>query len=337
MLRRIFRTLIIFLVVSIGLAVLFFFWGSSGALSEDEKATIFTSPENHLAVVTDTLSVVTYNMGYLSGMTNNKAVDTDLNFFQNNLKALISNVIEVAPDILALQEIDYDSHRSYRMNQYDSLLKYAWFNCGVATVNWDDRYVPFPYWPPRYHFKKVISGQAILSSLPFQSASLKVLQGVVNAPFYYKAFYPERFAHVMIVTLNDSTNLVIINVHLEAFDPETRLIQGGEVLEVYRRFAEEYPVLMVGDFNSPLEEAMNNASDSTVAGMLISENGVSMAMYSHYQENPNRSYTFSSEVPVKKIDYIFYNDRIVMLGAQVLHKFGSISDHLPVFMRFTVR
>ncbi len=176
-----------------------------------------------MKVTTDTdsiFSIVTYNIGYLSGMTNNLAIAKPKELFENNMQTVIHEVKAVNPDIIAFQEIDYKASRSYNVNQQNEIAKLG-YNFVAKAVNWDETYVPFPYWPPTMHFGKVISGQSILSKYPLSAHQRIVLERVPEAPFYRDALYLERLAQVVKVDLNGK-EVVLINVHLEAFDKQTR-------------------------------------------------------------------------------------------------------------------
>ena len=52
-------------------------------------------------------SLLSYNIGYLSGLTNNRAVVRDPDFQQANMQSLKQRLDELGADILAVQEIDY--------------------------------------------------------------------------------------------------------------------------------------------------------------------------------------------------------------------------------------
>ena len=171
--------------------VLFYFWGSSSHIDQGDYEKVITyadpSPEK------DTLRVMTFNLGYLSGMKNNLPVEMPEETFEENLKSSRSFLNKIAPDIIGFQEIDYGSDRSWNRNQLDSLSE--GFHQAYASVNWDKNYVPFPYWPIKYHFGKMNSGQTILSKYPILNAETMVLDKPLNTPFYYNRFYLNRLIH----------------------------------------------------------------------------------------------------------------------------------------------
>lgn len=109
------------------------------------------------------------------------------------------------------------------------------YNHLFQFVNWDKKYVPFAYWPINTHFGSLVSGQVILSKYPIITSERVVLLGVEKALFYRDAFYLERLAQVAKVLIQ-SKEIVVINVHLEAFDRATRLLQFEEVLQLFNKY-----------------------------------------------------------------------------------------------------
>jgi len=92
--------------------VIFFFWGSSSNLESSLYAKVSKYNASVKKDVDSIYSIVTYNVGYLSGMTNNSTLEKPESLFVNNMTALKSNLRAVNPDIIAFQEIDFESERS---------------------------------------------------------------------------------------------------------------------------------------------------------------------------------------------------------------------------------
>lgn len=317
-----------------------FLWASGPAADPEafeQKTTYGVDPVPER----DTLTVLTWNIGYLSGMRNNLPYPRDCQFYSNNLDSAKKYLRDIAPDFIAFQEIDVDSYRSCRVHQSDNLGQELGFFEGVTALNWNKRYLPFPYWPPSAHYRRVVSGQAILSRFPIRHSDKHVLQPTQQAPSHYRRFYLDRLAQVALIDIGKQDTLALINVHLEAFDPPAREIQALEVAKLYRTFQGRYPVLLIGDFNAhPPSKwgTTSETSEESTIPMLLSQPLLRSAIDPQvYLSDPERFYTFSSERPVEMIDYIFYSsDRITLLDARVCTEVGTASDHLPVWMRFVV-
>ncbi|MFY9243505.1 MAG: endonuclease/exonuclease/phosphatase family protein [Polaribacter sp.] len=321
-LKHFFRFLFLLIIAF----VIFFFWASSSTLNKSEYA-ILQVVEGNFTVDNDSVfSIITYNIGYLSGMTNNLPVSKPKGLFDTNLDKVLEETKKVNPDIIAFQEIDYNASRSFNINQESEIANLG-FKYRAKTINWDETYVPFPYWPPTMHFGKVVSGQSIISKYPLKDQQRIVLERVSNAPFYRDAFYLERLAQVVKVTLNNK-EVILINVHLEAFDKTTRANQFEEVLAIFNRYKENYPTILLGDFNSEARD-----KEAVIQQMFTMENIGNAAFDLEHLSN-----TYDSKNPKVRIDYIFYTkNSIEYISGKVLNEFGEASDHLPVFMEFRLK
>ena len=328
---------IVFLYILLPLVMLlliFYYWGSRGNLDPSQlHQEISFMPGQRQS--SDTFSIMTYNLGYLSGMTNNLPQNPATGLFKANLEAVQKLLNQLQPDILGLQEIDFCSRRSYYMNQLDSIS--TGYLVGVQSVNWDKNYVPFPYWPPAVHFRKMLSGQAILSKYPVSASESIVLPGPDKAPFYYRAFYLDRLIQVAQISINGRA-VMVFNVHLEAFDEQTREIQAGEVLRVLGQYIDEMPIILIGDFNARPPFASARISDEKTISMFLEHPLLSPAIdRQRYLANEKEHFTFDTNNPYEKLDYIFYtHQRIQPVKVSTVREAGEISDHLPVFMVFTL-
>lgn len=308
------------------ISIVFFFWASSPNLSAKEYTKLITNNYSKTSTIDSIYSIVTYNIGYLSGMTNNKAIDKPETLFNKNLRKVKEEFNLLNTDIIAFQEIDYAAARSYYINQQDEMGKLS-FNYIAQAINWDEKYVPFPYWPPSMHFGEMLSGQSILSKFPIKDQKRIVLDRVTDNPYYRDALYLERLAQVITITI-ENKDVVIINIHLEAFDKQTRVKQFDFVLDLFTEYAKNYPTILVGDFNSPARDK------KAIIQKLFNFPGVGNAAFDI--NNPEN--TFNSYKPFKRIDYIFYTkNSIEYINGKILTQFGQASDHLPVEMRFKLK
>lgn len=309
--------------------VVFYFWASSGIIVGKEYQRILSFEEPSPSK--DTLTIMTYNLGYLSGMKNNLAVEMPEELFDENLEKARELFHKYKPDIIGFQEIDFASSRSWNRNQLDSLS--AGYHQAYRSVNWDKRYVPFPYWPLKYHFGEMLSGQAILSKYPLSNEETIVLQKPGNAPFYYNKFYLDRLVQIADVQVGDRV-VKVMNLHLEAFDAETRESQAVIVKEVYESYADDMPVILMGDFNSEPEWA--TPEDRALEIISKAKNLESAIPAPGAATDYSSVYTFSTGKPEIAIDHIFYNPKyIALVEWEVLQEAGEISDHFPVLMKFT--
>lgn len=320
---RIIKYAAITIGVILAFIVAFFFWSTQHNWEEDDYIELVDIQEVTCSdVQKDSFTIMTYNLGYLSGMTNNTSFPSK-DLVVSNQNSVKEEINKLQPDILAIQEIDYDADRSYHMDQSE-IIGGDSYKFHANVVNWDVRYVPFPYWPPSANFGQVVSGQSIFSKYRLYDQDRIALCRVESEPFWRDAYYLDRLAQVVKVEIA-GRELVVINVHLEAWDIPTRIKQQKEVIELWNKYVNDYPLILLGDFNSdPVDE---NASILE----LLKLEGVQIANL----PSSNYEKTFPSNEPVERLDYIFFNDRIKCNSSRVLTEFGQASDHLPMLMNFS--
>ena len=325
--------LLALLGISILLTLAFFLWASSGSYPKNDYAEIVNYDSQAEADQNKIFSVLTYNVGYFSGLTNNQPVTRDSQLFTANLASTIDSLKPIELDLIGLQEVDINSHRSFGINQVRQLATGLGLSQGAIAINWDKRYVPFPFLPVSAHFRRVVSGQAVLSRYPITNHERIVLDKVESQPFFYRAFYLDRLAQITQIDVQ-GTPLIVINVHLEAFDTETRLKQTKYLQALINEYVHNYAVLIIGDFNSlpPSREE----SETTIKALLdIPE--IASAVPLENLNDPDNA-TFPSDRPIGKIDYIFYTPTSIKpLEWRIVSEVGQASDHLPVMLKFELR
>lgn len=319
LIKFLFVVILSLLIVFVG----FYFWASSSNFSTNEHSKILTNNFPSKNNSDSIFSILTYNIGYLSGMTNNLAVEKPESLFKENLNLVLNRLKKINPDIIAFQEIDFASKRSFDVNQQNEIAALGYNYVGEA-VNWDKKYLPFPEFPISMHFGRILSGQSVLSKYKIEDQErIELIRNNTN-PFYYDAFYIDRLAQIVKIKMQGKT-LVIINVHLEAFHPETRLKQTRKVIELYSIYSKKFPTILLGDFNSDIR--FENTSIELL--LKLPRTGSAALDKSNFQN------TFNSEKPTERLDYIFYNtDFIQYINGSVRNEFEQASDHLPVLMNF---
>lgn len=202
------------------------------------------------------LRIVTFNTGY-------GGLGQDTDFFMDGgdgvtpeseelIKANmlgIENILKACDaDVILLQEVDTDSKRSYDLNQW---LQYEYDLHGYESrfaLNYSCDFVPYPLGD---FIGKVHSGLATFSRYDISSATRYALP----CPFEW----PVRVANLkrcLLVTRipieGREQELVIINLHLEAYDDdgEGRKAQTQQLLSLLEEeYAKGNYVIAGGDFN----------------------------------------------------------------------------------------
>ncbi|MBB3699015.1 endonuclease/exonuclease/phosphatase family protein [Flammeovirga yaeyamensis] len=330
--KKIFKTVIYILLVLIIGALAFFFWAKSPNLDSSEyaKITKFNGNESSKAVEDSVLSVITYNIGYLSGMTNNTSVRPAEEFYTNNLKSIISGLKKHPVDVLAIQEIDFGGKRSYYVNQFEEMGEQLGYYNGCRSINWDKKYVPFPYFPPSVHFGKMLSGQAMMTNFEITDYERVVLSRVQSHPYYYAAMYLDRLVERVKIKVGDQ-EVMVFNAHTEAFDQDTRTKQMFFLKDWFLKTAETMPVILLGDFNS--DPSYENAAilemynDERIGAMCSKENLLG-----------EKTLTYPTDKPIEQLDFVFYSSRhFELLDWKVLYDLGEVSDHYPVLANLKLK
>ena len=218
-----------------------------------------------------TYTLIGWNIGY-------GALGDNADFFMDGgtmvmsadkarVEANIADVAEKlkaqAPDILFLQETDISSRRSYKINETE-YLKDTFAGCSAAfAANFRTAFVPYPL-PP---IGKVDSGLLTLSSFAQEKAERVALPCPFSWPI--RTVNLKRCLLVSRVPVEGSDKeLVLINLHLEAYDDGEGKIAQTRMLKEYleTEVAKGNYVIAGGDFNQtftdvdlspyPLQEGM---------------------------------------------------------------------------------
>lgn len=271
-----------------------------------------------------TLRIVTYNIGYAYAEKNNLGIVLTREDVLKNLDEAINTLRKLNADIICLQEIDFDASRTYHVDQLEYLARGLSLTHGAYAVNWNKRYLPYPYWPPQKQFGAIVSGQAILSRYPLSENQIQILEKPPNS-FWYNWFYLERLAQHVNVDLGDSNILSLWNLHLEAFHKDTRLNQARSVANDVKKDNAELKIV-AGDLNDP-QAADLESNNINAAHLLISHSGLQADV--EFEEQ----FTFPSWDPIEKIDHVLFSERFIFASSNTPQI--KTSDHLPVVVDLT--
>lgn len=282
------------------------------------------------------IKVQTWNMSFLFGEGSEGPgyVPRDKKYFQEKLDTLVSEIKASAPDILCLQEIDFDSHRSMGVNQAQYLAVKAAYPYVAEAVSWEANYIPFPYWPLERNFGRMKSGGAILSKYPIISHEVHLFKKPLSQPWWYNIFYLHRFFQEVQIELGDK-QIKVVNLHLEAFDKVDR---KSQIEIVVKNIKDHHIDLVAGDFNMVPPSAVKKRNfkgyaeddyenDGSYEGVLKS-GLLEVVPDSIYALDEARYFTFPASRPDRRLDYIFYDKGLKMIKAEVLP--SALSDHFPL-------
>lgn len=208
------------------------------------------------------LTAVSWNIGYGAlgsdadfFMDGGKSVDTaDKDGVNKNLKGISSELNSLNPDFILLQEVDTDAKRSSYINEASKLqseLLNQDYQSSFAE-NFKVKFIPYPI-PP---IGKVNAGIMTLSKSKISEATR------VQLPCPFK--WPTRVANLKrCLSINrlpiegSDKELVIVNLHLEAYDDGDGKKAQAEMLRKYLQAEADKGnyVIAGGDFNQTFSGA----------------------------------------------------------------------------------
>ena len=258
---RILLTIVLVVVLLLGIMIGFL------SLTEYRPADTETLSVDHAAAGSlragDSLTVLTWNIGY-------GALGDNADFFMDggssvytadrarvdaNLDGILTVIRQQSPDLLLLQEIDLDSSRSRHVDECARVTDAMPGFDSVFANNFKVAFLPYPV-PP---MGKVDSGLLTLSSYPVDEAAR------IQLPIPFS--WPMRMANlkrcVLLsrIPLEGGGELVLVNLHLEAYDDgEGKLAQTAMLRDILdREAAAGNYVVAGGDFNQIFSNADVNA------------------------------------------------------------------------------
>ena len=266
---------VLYAILSADLLVLAFFAGLVDylTLSEykpQERESIEISPVYRDPIGEgQKLKVLTWNCGYGAlgdnadfFMDGGKGVQTaDKAQVFSNLQGIIESATALEPDVIFFQEVDRNSTRSHHIDEV-IMLSNAYSTeedqnyANAFAYNFNVRFVPYPL-PP---IGQVQSGLLTLTNTSAESAER------IQLPCPFK--WPVRLANLKRCLLleriplkNSDKYLVLINLHLEAYDSgEGKIAQTKLLKEVLdEEAAKGNYVIAGGDFNQTFSNTDSSA------------------------------------------------------------------------------
>ena len=262
--KKILKALLVIVIVLIVLVAALLVWLTVVEYRPQDLETVTVESvggEAKTLAAGDTINIMAWNIGY-------GALGDNADFFmdggsmvytadnarvQTNLDAIVSEVRSENADILMLQEIDLDSSRSYHIdetNYFDTL----GFNNMAFANNFKVAYFPFPI-PP---YGKIDSGIATYSSFATTSAERVQLPCPFSWPV--KTINLKRCLLITRIPVEGGKELVIVNLHLEAYDDgEGKAAQAQMLMDILNEeTAKGNYVIAGGDFNQSFSNVQNN-------------------------------------------------------------------------------
>jgi len=341
--------IILVLILSFLAFVLLFIFFTTITDYKPEKEIILTNMPNAAAYNSDTIEILTWNIGY-AGLDKSmdffydggKATRTSKQNTVENLNSIVVFLDTLNSDFIFLQEVDKNSKRSYNIDMVSVFAKNKINYTTLYATNYSVPFVPMPILSP---LAKVESGIVTLSKkVPSQSIRYAYPS---KGKWPQKMFLLDRCFLMCRYNLNNDKQLIIINTHNSAFD------NNGEQRDVEMEFLKEFVldeynkgnyVIAGGDWNQlpPIDIAnvYKDIGTSYFSPVKISTSLLPSWQWISTGQPTNR---FLDEPYIKGktketlLDFFLISPNIESISVNTIDKGYKNSDHNPVIARFVLK
>ena len=320
------------------------------------EAVPFTT-ENQMLLKNTPISIMSWNIGY-AGLGKDedffmdggkKSHPDSKEVVENYFKGIKETIGTYHSDILFIQEIDLNSARTYKLNEFEAMKAFTGKG-GAFAYNYNCTFVPIPF-PPMGHIESGVS-----TFTDFEVVSAK--RHALPVPFKW----PVRLANLkrcMLITRipvyenggDSGCELVLANFHLEAYDSGEGKIAQTKALKDFldSEYAKGNYVIAGGDFNQKFPgsnaypvispngwipgELDANILDDGWEFVYDDSKPTCRSLEAPYNNAKAKAHDWQYYV----IDGFIISPNIVKLSMNVVDMDFQNSDHNPVFMTFELK
>lgn len=297
------------------------------------------------------ISIISWNIGYCG-------LGKEMDFFYEGgkkmrpnkdlYKSYINSVFNIVSamdsvDFVLLQEVDFNSHRTYRNHQDSTFLKAFPTYSSVQAVNYDVPFVPFPLFNP---MGRVYSGMMSFSRFIPEWGQRVSYPGSYSWPM--SVFFLDRCFIIMRFDLENGKDLYVINTHNSAYSDagDIRLVElyflRSYVLDLYSR---GHYVIAGGDWN---QNPPGFDSTAIITGDKVRSVGTSVTSDFlpagwKWVYDPTLPTNRDVNIPYAKgqttttiIDYYLCSPNVVVNSMKTIDMGFTHSDHNPVYFNFSL-
>ena len=250
--------------------------------------------------------IVTFNIAHGRGLSLYQGLHPPATI-RRNLRKIATLLQELKPDLVALQEVDEDSHWNARINLLEYLREYTHFPFSVMGIN-----------SHREGSRPLNYGNGILSRHPVKSwENISFSRSEIGGKGFVFAEIDVGHGHLV----------PFVNLHLAFASRRQRLNQAEAISEYlshkYRQRHLDWlvPPILCGDFNHSARGA-----DATAALFEY------FSRHGRYTLHPEHARTFPSPFPSRTLDFIFLPPACRLPHSEVVR--SMLSDHRPVVVDF---
>jgi endonuclease/exonuclease/phosphatase family metal-dependent hydrolase len=271
------------------------------------------------AAFSGTLKMATYNICHGRGSDANRWPIRDKAAMMQRLRAMAEFLKSEAPDIAVLNEVDFDSVCTGRINEAAFLAGEAGFPFRVEQRNVNA--VTLLFFSHRY-------GNAILSRHPFKSVRRVSFPGFKT---WETVLGGKSDAALCDIALSPQMTVRLLATHLESRSEANR-VESARIIEK-ERMKSPLPFLVVGDLNSTPKGFPHSQQiqGQNAMALLLDGGGYTTSPL----RNPTRSdFTIVVGNPIKIVDWVLVPPSWTIVSRKVLPL--SASDHCAVVVEVKV-
>lgn len=347
--KKLLKFILYILAAAIIAFALFLIYATIDDFKPDETILVYEGNNPDLLSDTSELTFLIWNIGYCG-------LNKEMDFFYDggeNVRPeenqVLENLIGIKKfitenkerDFIFLQEVDRESKRSYRTNQFDSIEEIFTERVNTFGINYDVFFVPTP---PREPMGKVDGGLMSISKFKPTKSTRYSFPGNYNWPM--SLFMLDRCFLVNRYNLTNEKELIIINTHNSAYDDGTLKAQQMEYLKTFleKEYENGNYIIVGGDWNQCPPNFKNhfkvNKMDNEIRTDIDPEY---LSEWTWVYDNTlptNRRVT----TPYKKgeslttvIDFYLISPNIEMKSVKNIDVGFEFSDHQPVTATFKLK
>ncbi len=347
LLLRLLGTLVAWVLVFV---IGFFVWASIKEYTPAEVEEIYLHNEEQ-RFTGDTITLLSWNIGYAG-------LGSDMDFFMDggqssrtsrgrtlqNLDSIMNFLERHANDVdfIFLQEVDFNSFRTYGINEYDSIIQRLGMEFkGFSALNFHTAYVPIPLGDA---IGRVSSGLMTLSRTAPSAARRYSYPAYDSWP--YNLFNLKRCMLSIEVPIGGDGHEVIYlnNTHNSAYD-EDGSGRAGEIDFISEFLSDKRYSITAGDWNSTPEGYVSSQAELDDEYFKVQKLGAdnfpsgyhfAADLQTHsmrYGYEPYRRGVTTTSV----IDFAVSSPRVVPLYAKTIDLGFESSDHNPVIYKFVIQ
>lgn len=303
------------------LVFLLFWWGLNRATAPFRELRLVGGKllEEQAARPLSQLRIGIWNMAHGRGLAGSNWSGGNREVRLERLRAIAGELKSRDLDVVVLNEVDFDSTWSDRVNQAQVIAREMGLANRAEQRNVD---LALPFFKLRF-------GNVLLSRFPISDARVVGFPGYSGIETFLGG---KKKGLLCTLDLPGKKKVRVLALHLEHRSEEVR-ISAARIIERVRTET-DIPLIAAGDFNSTPREyprATPDKSGQTAISLLLSAKGFKAAI----KKSPSQSdFTFRSDAPRNAIDWVLAPPGWTILEHTPLD--SRLSDHRPVIARLSV-